>query len=57
MKCRCITPERGAFISSVWAGTADMPDGTFFALMEENDIDVSELEVYSEEHVKACKNK
>ena len=56
IKCKCISAERDSFISAVWEGTENMPDGAFFAVMEENEIDVSELEVYSAEHIKTCKN-
>ena len=48
--CECLTPERSGFIKSVMDHAEDFSDGAFFAYMDENGIDVSELECFSEQH-------
>lgn len=48
--CLCLKPERRGFIQAALDHTLDLPDGAFFAYMEEQGIDVSELEPFSLEH-------
>lgn len=50
--CKCLAPKRRAFIKDKmdFANSNDFPDGAFFAYMEENGIDTSELEAFSTEH-------
>ncbi len=55
-KCKCLTPERRGFIDAVWDHSTDMPDGAFFAFMQEQGIDVGELEIYSDQHIASCTN-
>ncbi len=48
--CNCLTDERRAFIQVAMDFADDFSDGAFMAYMEEKGIDVSELEVFSEQH-------
>lgn len=54
--CKCLTPERRGFIDGAMSHSSDFGDGAFFAYMDEQGIDVSELEVLSNEHKAECKN-
>lgn len=50
--CRCLRASRRGFIKEKmdFANANDFPDGAFFAFMDENGIDVSEMEPFSTDH-------
>ena len=48
--CKCLKPFRRGFIKAAMDFAKDFPDGAFFAYMEEEGIDVSELEAFSLDH-------
>lgn len=49
--CQCLTDERRGFIEAALSFSSDFSDGAFFAFMEERGIDITELEVFSLDHV------
>lgn len=55
--CKCLNPKRRGYIESAMSFSADFSDGAFLAYMEEMKIDVSDLEIFSDEHLKSCTNK
>lgn len=50
VRCNCLTPERWVYISNAMDFASDFSDGAFMGYMEEQGIDVSELEIFSEQH-------
>lgn len=49
--CRkCVTEEMASKIELVQDIGSDFPDGAFLALCEENEVDVTDLAEYYEEH-------
>lgn len=55
--CRkCVTEEMAAEIDLVECIAADLPDGAFWAVMEEHGLDAADLEAYYEEHKKEARH-
>ncbi len=48
--CRCLKPDRRAFISAKMDHASNFPEGAFAAYMDECGIDVDELETLSTDH-------